>query len=356
MAWKAFCRKASSCARETAIGIGRGAEGEVEAFQQRGRARAARFRLTAGARQGLMAGNRRRPMRRTAALPALLLLAACSQAEDMRRASPEEMDVMEMAPPPAEVAPEPAPAGAPAAVPVAAPQIAYKYQVGYTVAAERLDAAQRAHVALCDRLGPARCRVLSMNRNAADGEFASGALALEVDARIARAFGAELDKAAAGVGGETASRSTEAEDLSKAMVDTEARIRAKQALADRLLRLINQGGGKVGELVEAERAFAQAQEELDAARGWLGQMRTRVATSRYDISYSSRAPSGSGVLAPVRDALRGAGQAFGWSVAAVITAFVVLLPWAAALVLIGLLFRRLGWFRGWRWPWRRRQG
>jgi hypothetical protein len=233
------------------------------------------------------------------------------------------------------------------AAPVA-PQIAYAYTLGYLLAPERVAAVQQRHVALCDRLGPARCHIASMTREASPDGGAQGALALVVEARLARAFEDRLDAAVAGAGGSASNRGVEAEDLSKQIVDTAAKVRGKEALTARLLALLQKRDGKVGELVEAERAYADAQEELDGARSWLAEMRGRVAMSKIDIRYESAPLAVNSARRPLRDALAAAGAVLGSSTARLLTFLVAALPWGLALALTALLLRRRGWRL--RWP------
>ena len=280
---------------------------------------------------------------RRASLFLLMALAACGRAPDTR-SSAESLKTFDVQEAPVRSEPPERTAG---------PQIAYTYSFGYVIAASQVDDVQRAHLALCDQLGPARCRIVSMTRDSGSGQFAQGGLSLLVDARIARAFAERLDAAVTGAGGEVGRRGIEAEDLSKQIVDTEAKLRGKQALAERLLALLQNRQGKVGELVEAERAYAQVQEELDAARSWLAEMRQRVATSRIEIGYTSERPEGGGVWQPVRASLREAGVILGTSLAALITFGVALLPWALVGWALIWTMRRLGWLRRLRWPWRR---
>jgi hypothetical protein len=288
------------------------------------------------------------------ASPALLALAACGNSQDMKvkTESLETFDVAE-APPPPEVEPPGLVAKQDAEPDVAAPQIAYTYSFGYRVSADTVPQVQRQHVAMCDQLGAVRCRIVSMTRDSGDGQFVRAALSLLVDARIARAFGDRLDAAVTGSGGAVSARGTQAEDLSKQIVDTEARLRGKEALAQRLLALLGNREGKVGELVEAERAYAQAQEELDSARSWLAEMRGRVAMSKLDISYSSDAPEGGGMWQPVRSSVAQAGQVFGASIAALITLTLALSPWLLVIWALLWLLRRLGWLKRLRLPSRR---
>lgn len=244
--------------------------------------------------------------------------------------------------------------GEAAPVPTADPRIAYKYRHGYRLDASDVGSVQQAHLALCDKLGTAHCRVVSMERASSEGDFIRASLNLQVDAKQARAFGAALDKAVGDAGGEVSDQGIEAEDLSKQMVDTQARIKAKQALADRLLALLQNRSGKVGELVEAERAFADAQEELDAARSWMAEMQQRVSFSAIAISYNSSAPSGNGLWRPIRDSFASAGQTIGGSVGSLINFVAAILPWLLALIGAVWVVRRLGWGKRLKIPWPKR--
>jgi len=64
---------------------------------------------------------------------------------------------------------------------VAVPRVAYKYSYAFTLPGGAISGAQRAHLALCDRLGPARCQVLAMTDKTSDGESAQASLQLRVD-------------------------------------------------------------------------------------------------------------------------------------------------------------------------------
>lgn len=225
----------------------------------------------------------------------------------------------------------------------ALPQIAYTYTIGYRAAADAVAGLQRRHIALCDRLGPARCRIVSLNRDTGDDGAPQGALSFLVDARIARAFQDRLDSATAGSGGSVSSRGIKAEDLSKQIVDTAAKVRGKEALAERLVQLLRDRNGKVGELVEAEKAYAQTEEELDAARSWLTEMRGRVTMSRIDISYTGVAPVTHSAWKPVSGAFADAGEVVGASLAKLLTLLLSALPWLLFLGLVVSVGRRLGW-------------
>ncbi|WP_156680012.1 DUF4349 domain-containing protein [Sphingomonas profundi] len=219
-------------------------------------------------------------------------------------------------------------AGAAPAVPVSVPQIAYVYRYAYTIPADAIATVQERHIALCDRLGPDACRVVGMQRVTDEASSASGSLTLVVRAQMARAFSRALAAAVARSGGSQADSSIAAEDLSKRMIDTEARLRAKQALADRLMELLRTRSGPVADLVAAERSVAGVQEEIDAARSWLAEARGRVDMSTFELSYGTTGTTG--FSAPLRQSIAAMGGFFGGSLALLIQLVAVLLPWAVA--------------------------
>ena len=132
-----------------------------------------------------------------------------------------------------------------------------------------------------------------------------------------------------------------ADDVTRQVIDTDARVRAKQALAGRLFKLIGGTNGKVSEQVEAEKAFADTQGALDAARGEQSMLRQRVAISEIDIDYVATAARGG--LAPVWQAAYGAGATLAASLAALVTFAVAALPWVLVLAASLWVKRRLGW-------------
>lgn len=215
---------------------------------------------------------------------------------------------------------------------VAVPRIAYTYGYSFRLAAESVAAVQERHLALCRGLGPARCRVTSMRRGG-QREQAAAELNLQVAAGVADAFGRRLAFISAGAGGETIDRAITAEDLSRQMIDGEARIRTREILIRRLTALLETRSGNIQQAVEAERAINTAQEELEAARAWLGEMRTRVAMSAVEIDYLVAAPPVAGSESPIAEAFATVGAGATASLGAFILVVGIAFPW----LLLGLL-------------------
>ena len=195
-------------------------------------------------------------------------------------------------------------------IPATLPKIAYVYDFGFSVAGDELASLQQSHADLCERQGPYQCRILSMTQTGEPGDYQSGELVLAVAAPKARAFGKELVDLASSVGGEQTNGAISGEDLSKAIVDTEARLQSRIILRDRLLEVLRTRNGPVRDLVEAERSVAQVNEEIDQARSWLAEMKGRVSFSRVNIAYESASPAAGSVLEPAARALGALGATF----------------------------------------------
>lgn len=231
-------------------------------------------------------------------------------------------------------------------IPVGMPQIAYVFTYGYRVPGHKIPALQQRHADLCEGKGPLVCRIISMDQEGSEGTYASGTLKLAVASSQAREFGKQLARAAESADGEQVSAAISGEDLSKQIVDTEARLRARTLLRDRLMEVLATRRGTVTELVEAERGVAQVNEEIDQARSWLSEMKGRVAFSQLDITYESGQPATSGFMEPIRNAVGSLGGIFGN-----LLAVLIVLGALAAPVLAGWLGGRALWRKlGWRWP------
>lgn len=233
---------------------------------------------------------------------------------------------------------------------ITGPRIAYSYTVTYAFDRRTVAQVQGQQISLCRRLGAQRCLVIksTLNTPGPDDHIVTDEAVLLIDARTANEINRQLDALATSGGATLSNRQVEAEDVTRQVIDTDARVRAKQALAERLLAIIRSGNGKVSELVEAERAYAATQEELDSARAEQANLAQRVAMSRVSINYAFNDTPGRG--SPVLTSLAEAGDTLETSVAALLTAIVAALPWLLA---GGIVLTLVRWIRrkmGWRWP------
>ena len=203
-----------------------------------------------------------------------LVLTGCSGAENETTEAMTTMDIaeappsysiaeeaMEAPPPPPPISTSRSQTDAEAIsgageIPVGMPQVAYRYAYGFRLPSDAIRPLQERHADMCEAKGPDVCRIISMDQAENEGDYAYGNLTLAVRARDARTFGKELANASGKVDGELVSSSIEGEDLSKRIVDTEARLRARTVLRDRLMEVLRTRKGSVQELVEAERGVA----------------------------------------------------------------------------------------------------
>ena len=279
----------------------------------------------------------------------LVLLAACSDssqeyAADVETAGPQnEFGFSEGGDTAEAVAASPQEMDAPEAssdIPVSTPQIAYIYDFGFRVNADAMSPLQQRHADLCTSKGDTVCRIISLEQSGSEGNYAYGSLHLAVAANAARGFSTELTTVSDQMDGEQISKSIQGEDLSKQIVDTEARLRARTLLRDRLMEILRSRRGTVAELVEAERGVAQVNEEIDQASSWLAEMKNRVAFSQMTINYSSGERSTGGFMGPIREAFSSMGSVMGSVIAGIILLLTAAIP--IILLLLGI-----------RWIWRK---
>lgn len=225
-------------------------------------------------------------------------------------------------------------------IPVSKPQIAYSYEYGYRIATGQISDVQKQHASFCEKQGPTVCRVINLRRSGDETNYAYAMLHLEVAAPKAKSFGTSLTDIVEQAGGYETSTAIEGEDLSKQIVDTEARLRSRELLAKRLTELLRTRNGSVEELVQAERAVTEVNEEIDKARSWLAEMRGRIAFSKLVVNYESNAPGAGSFTAPIRTAWNNISSMLGSSIGALITILTVTLPWILLLSLAIYLRRR----------------
>lgn len=266
-----------------------------------------------------------------------LCLGACSKPSDAPDQAASSHDVAAPA-----AGAKSAASGAPAAIAVSVPKMAYSYKYAFVLPGTSIAKAQQAHVALCDQLGAARCQVLALDNQAADASISQATLKIRVASALARQFGAALKKAVSGAGGRAVSQSIAAEDVSKALSDTQARLRQREMLVERLTEVLRTRKGSVAELVEAERSVAAAQEEIDQARGWLAELQGRVAMSTIDIEYSAAAAAAGHVGNGIGDTFVASASAFLIGIGAILRLLIFLAPWLVLAALGWWLWRRLG--------------
>lgn len=249
---------------------------------------------------------------------AVLALAACDNASDPAgptagQAAADSASAGDSAAQAADAAPGGDLAGLAdhAEIPVSLPKMAYVFDYGFRLPGKDIPALEQKHADMCEAMGPYSCQIVSLTSSGEEGEDQTGKLELSVVSDKARGFGALLAAAATSAGGKQIAANIEGEDVSKQVVDTEAHLRSRIALRDRLLDVVKNRKGTVAELVEAENNVAAVNDEIDQANSWLKEMKGRVAYSRVVVNYQSATPLAGSFLAPVRGAVGTLGSIFG---------------------------------------------
>lgn len=264
------------------------------------------------------------------AAPALVTLAACSKPAPGPGAVPPSAAADRSA------------ASPDAAKAISVPQLAYDYGYDFAGSAANTDALMNADQAACEGAGPTQCQMLSLT-NDTNGVAGHAEKILELratsdwltrwqgglDARLAQGHDRLRDHKVA------------SEDLSLQVVDTEAHLKNKEALRDRMLEIVRTAHGKLSDLVDVETQLSQVQADIDATQSSLAVMRSRTAMVHLTLTYQSDdLPGGDSVIAPVAGALKSSLGITMQVVAMLITIAAVLLPLTlAALPIAWLIYR-----------------
>lgn len=250
---------------------------------------------------------------------------------------------------------ESAPAAAPGqqqpdgSTPAPAPALylAYSYGMGLEIPSQRLSAVMDAHVQACQGAGPRLCQLIGSNKSGDPDSYMEGYVSLRAEPQWLRTFMSGMSAQVDAAGGRIVQQTTNTEDLTRQIVDTEARLRALTALRDRLQELLRSRPGRLSDLLEVERELARVQGEIDAIQSNLAVMRTRVAMSELTINYrSAPRPVGSDTFEPLR-------RAFADFLGVIVGGFAAIIYLIAGAIPIVVIAAPLLWLA---LRWRRRRG
>lgn len=225
--------------------------------------------------------------------------------------------------------------------------LAYSYAMGLEIPSQRLSDVMDAHIQACTGAGPRLCQLVGSNKSGDPESFMQGYVSLRAEpawlATFRNGIAAQVDEA----GGRVQSSTTNTEDLTRAIVDTEARLRAQTALRDRLQELLRSRPGRLADLLEVERELARVQGEIDSVQSNLAVMRTRVSMSELTVNYQSAPrPVGSDTFEPLRNA-------FANFLGIVVAGFAAIITIIAGLIPFAIVIVPIVWFA---LRWRRRRG
>jgi hypothetical protein len=189
------------------------------------------------------------------------------------------------------------------------------------------------HQAACEAAGPAVCQIVSAATRKAGDDDVEASLMLRAAPAWLAGFRRRIEEDAGKADGRVIRASTESEDLTRNIVDTEAMLRAQTALAARLERLLAERPGNLADALAIEQELARVRATIDAARSQIEVMRGRVSMSALSIEYLPRGGALSrDDASPVVSALKG----FFGNTLIVVSALITLLSFLLPLALVAV--------------------
>ncbi|ESQ89730.1 hypothetical protein ABENE_13375 [Asticcacaulis benevestitus DSM 16100 = ATCC BAA-896] len=227
----------------------------------------------------------------------------------------------------------------------APPQLAYDYDYGFSSGTKGVDALINADQSACAKAGQAACQMISMRADNNPGSgFVRKTLELRVTPEWMKIWQGQLSANLKNSNAHIFSQNVTSEDLSLQIVDTDAHLKNKLALRDRLLNIIKNNPGKIGDLVEAETQLSQVQSDIDSAQSTLAVLQKRVATTHLTLTYQSEAAAAShNTFSPVTDAFRNILNNMMIMLGIIISAAAFLIP--LLIVIVPLIWLFVKWFR-----------
>lgn len=230
--------------------------------------------------------------------------------------------------------------------PAAEQYIAYSHNLGLTLPKGGVEPMMAAHTEACRAAGTSTCIVINSNVYSQEEDYASGNLSIRATPDWIDNFMGLVEGDAEKAGGEITQRSTRAEDLTRQIIDTGARLDAQKTLRGRLLNLLERRDGELGELLQIERELARVTGDIESIEAQLKTLRLRVSMSSLDLNYQTKVPAFSGSREnPLGEAFGDFFYNLSGAIAAVITAFAVGLPWVLLLGVFLWIWLKLIWPR-----------
>ncbi len=222
--------------------------------------------------------------------------------------------------------------------------LAYSYSMGVTAPKGTISSMMNAHQRQCVDAGPSVCQVLGSSVNSWGEDSVSANLNLRAEPAWLESFRGGIAPDATKSGGKPTSNTVRTEDLTRYIVDMDARVEAKKALRDRIRVLLETNEGSLSDVLAAERALSDVQGEIDSMTAQLRAARARVAMSSLNISYQSDPETSTGVFKPLMQAFGDFGRTSVASLAEAVR--FVARTWPFFIVLMIALAVLRGWWRG----------
>jgi hypothetical protein len=217
--------------------------------------------------------------------------------------------------------------------------VAFAYRYDYRLPSDRIAAVQELHAQACEALR-GRCRITGMSYRLDEAGEVSAGLDLSVAAPVARAFARNGTQAVERAGGALTGAEISGTDAAPAIAVAEKGgrdARGDLAVVDRQLGASDLAPERRRELQTRRDALVAATREAAAARAAAEES---VTTTPVRFTYA--AGQGVGVAARLSEAWQALQASLVWTLVAILHALAYLGPPAVALLLLALLWHRLG--------------
>ena len=219
--------------------------------------------------------------------------------------------------------------------------LAYRYNYAFALPAKAVASAAQSHAEQCLAAGPAVCQVLSSTSQTYSDTNVNAQLQLRAEPKWLEGFTSAVIESVEDAKGDLTSRSVSAEDLTRQILDTDARLNAQKTLRTRLEKLLATKDAKLEELLALERELARVQGGIESATTTLQVLRKRVFMSVVDINYQSQQVAVSrNAFSPIGRAFKNFAGNASESLAGVVEFISYALPWLLLLIPGFWLIRR----------------
>ncbi len=212
--------------------------------------------------------------------------------------------------------------------------MAYRYNYGFTLPAKNVAKTAESHADICIKAGASKCQVLHSSTNASGDDYVTSQLKIRGEPTWLESFKSQIQTSVKEAKGDLTNSSVNAEDLTRQILDTDARLKAKKTLRKRLENHLETRDAKLGDLLAMERELARVQGEIESATSTLLVLKKRVSMSVVDINYQSKSVAvSSEKVSPIVSALKDFVGDISYGLSNVIRFFAVILPWLIFVIL-----------------------